>query len=268
MDKVRVLESGLRSPKGPVFDEAGRLWCTEQEGEGLFCRDTVGNTTRFYTGGRPSGAAVRDGYIWFCDSGQQAIRRFHIESRRAETVLDRIGTASLQMPDHLLFDNSGNLLFTCLGLPDNNWQGYVAVYSTGRLIEIIADGMDYPNGLAFLPDNRALLINETHPQRIWQGSWDADELSWENISVWATVMSVTEDDFIAGPAGMTFGPDHNLYVVVSGTGLIQVFSPEGQSIRAIDLPGRNPTNCAFDPSGELGLVVTETRLGELLSITV
>ena len=40
---------------------------------------------------------------------------------------------------------------------------------------------------------------------------------------------------------------------------------DGRITGAIDLPGQNPTNCAFDPSGRLGLVVTEAEKGLLLS---
>lgn len=266
MDDVRVLASGLRFPEGPVFDEMGCLWCVEQEGAGLFCRDKEGQTMRIPTGGRPNGAAIRDGYLWFCDSGANAIRRLHIASRTIETVLSEIGGEPLHMPNDLYFDERGNLLFTCPGSPDDGREGYVAVYSFGKTVEIIADGLAYPNGLVFYPDNQTLLIAETHEQRIWQGYWDADGLSWENIHVWTTVGKQAADVDIPGPDGMTVGPDGNLYVAVFGKGLIQVFSEDGDLLRSIQLPGRNPSNCVFDPSGQLGLVVTETERGELLSI--
>jgi gluconolactonase len=44
-----------------------------------------------------------------------------------------------------------------------------------------------------------------------------------------------------------------------------VFDDAGDSIDAVEIPGDNPTNVAFDPGGELGLVVTEADRGELLS---
>lgn len=71
-----------------------------------------------------------------------------------------------------------------------------------------------------------------------------------------------------GPDGLAFDAEGNLYVAVFGTGTIKVISPAGVMLHRILLPGSNPTNCAFDPAGELGLVVTEAETGQLLSIAV
>lgn len=266
MNSIRVLANGLRFPEGPAFDGDGNLWCVEQEGEGLFCRYADGRTKRVYTGGRPNALICQDGQLWFCDSGQNTIRRLNIETDLIETVVSHVNGQPLHMPNDLLFDNHDNLLITCPGPPDGSESGYVAVRSSNGLVTIIAEGLLYPNGLAFFPNQDTLLIGETHQQRIWSGFWDADTLSWETIHVWANVIDAPVNAPIPGPDGMIIGPDGNLYVAVFGAGIIRVFSDEGQPVRDIRLPGQNPSNCVFDPSGELGLIVTETERGELLSI--
>ncbi|QKZ11615.1 SMP-30/gluconolactonase/LRE family protein [Spirosoma sp. KUDC1026] len=266
MGEIRVLATGLKFPGGPTFDEAGSLWCTEQEGENLFCRQKDGSTKRIKTGGKPSGAVARDGYIWFCDSGKNTICRINTISEIIETMVSELSAEPLNYPNNLLVDAAGQLIFSCPGPSENPSPGYVAVYTSAGKLEIIAEGLSYPSGLALLPDNTTLLITETHRQRIWQGYWDSQSLSWENLRVWATVIEGTANATMPGPNGLAVGPDGNLYVAVFGAGVIRVFSEDGLFVHDIDLPGSNPSDCVFDPSGELGLVVTETEKGELLSV--
>lgn len=267
MDTVHILADGLRFPEGPAFDQNGNLWCVEQDGESLFYRDKTGYTKRIYTGGKPNGSVCNGKYLWFCDSGQNAIRRLNLATETVDTVLNQLSGQPLNKPNDLLFDQQGNLICTCPGPPDANEQGYVVVYSATGAVEIIAEGLLYPNGLAFLPDTNTLLIAETHQQRIWSGFWDVNTLSWENISVWTDVVDAPIGAPVPGPDGMAVGPDGNVYVAVFGAGFIRVFSSEGKYQRDIHLPGQNPTNCTFDPSGQLGLVVTEAEKGLLLSVT-
>ncbi|GAB3540099.1 SMP-30/gluconolactonase/LRE family protein [Spirosoma fluminis] len=264
MNDIRILATGLRFPEGPAFDADGNLWCVEQEGETLFCRRTDGKTKRVHTGGRPNGSVFHKNHIWFCDSGHNSIRRLDVTTEKIETMVSMVNGQPLSMPNDLIFDEHDNLIFSCPGSPEGSQQGYVAVYSPFGLIEVIADGLFYPNGLLLYKEN--LLISETHRQRIWCGYWDPISLSWENIRVWTSVIDAPADAPIPGPDGMAAGPDGNLYVAVFGAGVINVFSDEGTLLRDIPLPGRNPSNCVFDPSGELGLVVTETENGHLLSV--
>lgn len=267
MDTIRVLAEGLHFPEGPAFDVHGNLWCAEQEGEGLFCWHTDGTTRRLHTGGRPNALVCEQGDLWFCDSGQNSVRRLTITTDAIETVISHISSQPLSMPNDLVFDNHHNLIISCPGPPDVGKQGYVAVYSAKGSVDIIADGLLYPNGLAFYPDQQTLLIAETHQQRIWSGYWDAENLSWEAIHAWSDVIDAPLGAPIPGPDGMTNGPDGNLYVAVFGAGIIRVLSADGTPIRDIELPGQNPSNCIYDPTGKLGLIVTETEKGQLLSVT-
>ena len=80
--------------------------------------------------------------------------------------------------------------------------------------------------------------------------------------------SIVSADSGTGPGGMAVGPDGNLYVAVIGAGVVRVYSADGQWVRDIQMPGKNPSNCAFDSWSGLGLVVTETEKGELLSVSM
>lgn len=271
MEEVSLLASGLRFPEGPVFDLSGRLWCAEQEGEGVVCLHTDGQLERLPTGGRPCGMTLdQAGNIWFCDSGQNAIRRLNPDTKHIETVVDRYNGKPLNRPNDLIFDRSNNLIFTCPGPPAeegglNKMQGMVLVLMPNGSLHVVADELDYSNGLVFLVDSDTLLIAETQKQRIWSGFWDGNSPAWDTIDVWANTGEVSDPAF--GPDGMTVGPDGYVYVAIFGEGTIKVFDADGQLIRTIRLPGKQPTNCICDP-GRQFLVVSETERGELLQVRI
>ena len=257
---ITSIAQQIQFPEGPVFTREGTLWCVEQHGESLI-QYTGNGYKRHHVGGRPNGLATGpDGSLWFCDSGQNAIRTYTPSSGESRTIVSERDGLPLQMPNDLTFDQNQQLIFTCPG-PDLHPSGYVcALSATGNLVTIAAQ-LNYPNGLAFTRTFEQLLIAETGTQQIWIGEWDSLRTQWLNPRVFAR----TEGGL--GPDGIAFDEHGNLYVAVYGSASIQVFSPDGQPRYTITLPGNNPTNCAFDPFGRHGLIVTEAEKGTLLSLT-
>lgn len=259
---VATLATGLNFPEGPAFAPDGSLWAVELKGESLI-QYKHGNLKRFPVGGGPNGIAIdKQGKIWFCDSIQRAIRRFDPVTEKTETLLDTLEGQPLNKPNDLAFDSAGNLLFTCPGESRQEPTGYAAVRMADGTAKKFTTGKYFPNGLAFSADGQSLIIAETYKHRLWKGSWNAETGEWTDAAVWA---SVEGPQGPGGPDGMAFGDDGNLYVAVYGTGYIHVVSPEGKVIQKLNTIGQNPTNCAFDPTGKLGLVATEAEKGQLQS---
>lgn len=257
---LRLLAEGLSFPEGPTFASDGTLWCVELRGGALVClRDK--EVTRVPTGGAPNGAAV-DGEdrVWFCDAGQNAIRRFDPRSGEIETITTHVNGQSLNKPNDLAFDDAGNLAFTCPGDSRREPSGYVCCLSCDCSVSIVAGGLFFPNGLAFTADGRELVVAETYRQRLWRGPWDAWRREWPAPRVWADGLRG-----VPGPDGMALGADGYFYVAVFGSSRVQILAPDGSEAGTLVLPGRHPTNCAFDPTGRLGLVVTEAEQGALWS---
>jgi gluconolactonase len=257
---INVLADHLDFPEGPAFDSSGALWCVELHG-GNLVRWHDGALERFPTGGTPNGITIdAQDRIWFCDAGQNAIRRFSPEVGAWETLTDAVDGQPLNMPNDLAFDARGNLVFTCPGDSRQEPTGYVCCLTADGVTEKIADNLYFPNGLAFVDDGSTLIIAETYRQRLWRGVWDSHARRWSEVRVWAEVGGNP------GPDGFALGRDRRLYVAVFGAGQIKVIAPSGEIVQLIDLPGMRPTNAAFDPSGKLGLVVTEAEKGLLLSL--
>jgi gluconolactonase len=254
-----VLADGLRFPEGPAFDVEGGLWCVEMRGAALARLDAAGNLHRFNVGGAPNGIAVGpDGRIWFCDADQGAIRALNPSTGDCALIVDRVDGQPLARPNDLAFDRSGGLVFTCPGDSRNEPGGYICRWSADRGCRVIAKGYYFPNGLAFADDGCSLIVAETFRQRLWKGAWS-------EAGQWHDPRPLSDVGGPVGPDGLALDASGRLFVAIYGSGRIAVHGPAGDYIDDIATPGSHPSNCAFDPSGRYGLVVTETQRGELLS---
>jgi len=216
---------------------------------------------RIPTNGRPNGLAFDwKGRAWVCDSGQNSVRRFDPEGGIWETLVDRIDGVRLQAPNDLCFDSAGNLLFTCPNFANKEPTGYVCCLAPGGILSRVADGYYRPNGIEIVEGGESLVVADTLQKVLFKGRWDAHTQTWTDVRKWADVGGAE------GPDGMAPGMDGLLYQAIYGDGVIRVVDPGGVIARELSMPGLNPTNAAIDPSGKLGLVVTETEHGQLLSI--
>ena len=258
---VDILAEGLAFPEGPVFDHDGNLWCVELQG-GDLTRWREGRITRFATGGNPNGAAVdAKGRIWFCDSSDlNAVRRFDPATEEFETLCETADGRRLNKPNDLAFDAAGNCIFTCPHYSDDQPPSFVCCLKPDGNCHVIAEPFEFSNGLAVTDGDKTLIVAETQTQRLWKGRWDAAACKWIDPTPWGDVGGP------GGPDGMAFGADGLLYVAVYGSSQIRAVDTDGKVVKSYDLPDKNPTNCAFDPACEFGLVVTGAETGLLLSL--
>ena len=261
--EYQILASGLDFPEGPAFDPHGNLWCTELQG-GTVVRYDSGQLHRYPVGGAPGGrgngmAFDRQGRAWVADSGRSVIQRFDPASERWQVILDSVDGEPLLSPNDLCFDAVGNLLFTCPNFANTDPLGYVVCLPPDGAARKIVEGYYRPNGLDIVEGGKALVVADTYRKTLFKGVWDSAARAWQDPQPWARVGGSE------GPDGMAPGADGLLYQAIYGDGVIRVVSPDGKVSREIKIPGANPTNVAIDPSGSLGLLVTETEKGQLIS---
>jgi len=259
-DAVRLAD-GLAFPEGPCFAPDGRLWWVEIEGGCLGVRDRVGQIVRVDVGGRPNGATCdARGRLWFTDQGQNSIRCHDPATGTTETVCDQCGGVDLGKPNDLAFDAAGNLVFSCSNDARKEPVGYVCCMAPDGAVTRIAERLYFPNGLAFSADGQQLVVAETYRQRLLAGTWDPTTRQWTDMRVLANVRGPV------GPDGMAFDDQGRLHVAIFGQGVVAVLDADGHHLGPLTVPGDLPTNLAFDPAGDLGLVVTEVVTGALWSL--
>jgi gluconolactonase len=212
-------------------------------------------------GGAPNGLLVRsDGLLVFCDAKANAIRTLDPKTGQTTTLVNQINGKPLSAPNDLIEDKHGNILFTCPGGSQHHPIGYMCALTPAGDLHIIAEGMYFPNGLLLIDDERSIIINETWQHRLLIGDWDVANFKINNIRSFYHIGGTAEPD------GLTLSKDGHIYAAVYGTQKVWVFDRNAHLINQIDLPGKNPTNLCFDTFGDLGLLVTETEKGVLLSI--
>lgn len=258
--EINIMAEGLNFPEGPAFAVDGSLWAVELKG-GNLVQLKHGRLYRFPVGGGPNGIAIDGaGYIWFCDSEQNAVRRFDPMTRQTETIVRQCGNETLNKPNDLAFDLNGNLVFTCPGNSRREPTGYVCVLTKSGEVRKIAEGLYFPNGLAFGPDGTELVIAETYRHCLWKGRWNAEAGGWEEAKIGCAIGGPD------GPGGRTEWPSGKMEICIRRLryGLRQGGESAGNRNWSNSVAGQNPTNCAFDPTGKSGLVITEAEKGQIL----
>lgn len=252
------LASGLAFPEGPAFTDDGALWVVELRGRRLTRIDGK-ESLSLAVDGAPNGLAIdAAGQMVVCDADNGRLLR--VRAGEMATLVGSDMHCRLDRPNDLAFDGRGNLVFTCPGNSRREPNGTVWVLKSHGALAPLSPALQFPNGVAFSSDGHWLYVAETYRQRIWRGGWSSDDCRWREPKPFAEVGGAV------GPDGLAVGADGTLYAAIYGDGVVRAVDDNGTVIAEHRLPGANPTNCAFDPSGPLGLVVTEAERGEIWSL--
>ncbi len=222
----------------------------------------------------PNGMALgHDGRLVVCEQGTRAerarISRVHPTTGEVETVVDAWGELRLNSPNDVTVRSDGTIWFTDPSYgylqgfrPEPQVGDYVYRYdpASGRL-SVVADSFDKPNGLAFSPDEQTLYVTDSganqesgsyhvrRPHRIM-----AFDVQGGSHLGPGRLFAVTTPGF---PDGIKV--DLAGHVYASAFSGVQVFSPAGDLIGQIRLPGA--VNFTFGgPGGEVLFITTDTAI--------
>ena len=243
--------------EGPAFDRDGRLYCVDIPHGRIFRigRDGAWEVFAEYDG-NPNGLKIhRDGRIFVADH-KLGILVFDPDTGERSLVADATDQGPFLGVNDLVFADNGDLYFTDPGESGlERPNGRVLRLSARGVVDIVYDGLPYPNGLVLSPAQNALYVGVTRSLQVLR-------LPLREGRVVKAGVFLQLSGGLAGPDGMAVDDEGGLAVVHAGFGTVWYVSVLGEPLGRIrSCAGIRTTNVAY---GGRDLYITEAEQGVIL----
>jgi gluconolactonase len=272
------IASGLGFTEGPLWTSDGRLLVVGMSRGVVHEIDAITRRTRVVAepGGSPSGLAEDAlGNIWIAQRGQlsgsrggQAVPGIQRQPGRVAAAIEEscpvenVVGRGFDAPNDLVIGPDGKLWFTDPSgdaFSGPSLPGRVWVYDpAGGDVHVVAEGLHYPNGLAFDANRNALYVAETSEARVMRFPLLGGTLGEPEVFI----------KLPSGrPDGIAFDRDDNLYVAATSADAVLVFDSSGEHIDGIAFDrGSMPTNVCFGSHEMRTLFVTIPKGGCVFAV--
>ncbi len=259
--------AGLTFTEGINFDRDGTLYCMDVFA-GKIWRMPLGGELREWvtTGGYPTGTRFGPGGdLFVADGGRHAILRFAVAAGEETVYVDHYEGQAFLGPNDLSFGPDGSLYFTDPeGSSLDQRIGAVYAVNPDGTVARVAAGLAYPNGIAVTSSGTVLVVAETHTGILRRYSL-VPTAGYLELEPLITLTPAKSGPNPAGPDGMAFGGDGNLYVAHFAAGVVHVIAPDGSIVTDIPIGESTPTNVAF---WEDSLYVTAGTAGSIYRLDI
>jgi len=238
------LATGFVFTEGPLWHPDGFYYFVDVRSSVLY-RLTPGRpheVVREKTGGGNGTTFDLQGRLVLCEGENRRVTRTASDGR-IEVLMDRFEGKRLNRPNDVVCRSDGSIYFTDPGLRvplGERELPYAGVYRVAPdgTQSLVAD-FEYPNGLAFSPDERRLYVANTR----WAQYIHVLELDTAGKMMRRRIFADMSSDETDGvPDGMKVDVEGRLYC--TGPGGTWVFAPDGTRLGIIRTP-EVPANLAF-----------------------
>lgn len=236
--------------EGPAVDSRANIYCTTLSGRAILKIDAENKITEWAYSDCPNGQIVlRDDSHLVCDVKLAAVRRFDGNGKFIENEIEKYCAGiEVYCPNDLITDNSGNIYFT----DSVRNKGKVCFLSVNGEQSILANDLDYPNGLVLSFDQKTLYVAESYKNRIIKIALESAGKTKGPIEVFADLPTHSSGKEINNlPDGLAMDRNGNLWVAHYGMQAIHKLSPEGELLDSIDTNMPLTSNLFFYDPGTL-----------------
>ena len=239
------LATGFVFTEGPLWHPDGFYYFVDVRSSVLY-RIVPGRApevVREKTGGGNGTTFDLQGRLLICEGDNRRVARMAADGRAVEVLVDRFEGKRLNRPNDVVCKSDGSIYFTDPGLRvplAERELAYAGVYRVmpDGVISLVAD-FEYPNGLAFSPDERRLYVANTR----WAQYIHVLDLDPSGKMIKRRIFADMSSDETDGvPDGMKVDVDGRVYC--TGPGGTWVFAPDGARLGIIRTP-EVPANLAF-----------------------
>jgi sugar lactone lactonase YvrE len=152
-------------------------------------------------------------------------------------------------------DRAGRFFGGTMAFDERPGAGVLYRLDLDGTVTSVLDGLTVSNGLGWSPDDATMYLSDSGAKVVWAFDYDLAAGTFDRRRM---LIDFTDDpDGVAD--GLTVDDEGCLWTALWGGGQVRRYSPAGELLAVVDVPGvQNTTSCAF--AGDL-LVISTSRHG-------
>ena len=273
----RVLD-GQRFLEGPVWNKNGGYFYASDLMANAILKWTPGSAPAIFRkpvfdGPFPDSVMIGtnglaldpQGRLIAAEHGNRRISRTE-RNGSVTTLVDRYEGKRLNSPNDVVVKRNGDVYFTD---PPGLYRTYppgttppvreldfpgvyhvVMAKNKVQKLELLTKDIQYPNGIAFSPDEKKLYVSSSRPDKYWMVFDVTPGGGITNGRKFYDATSVPGDNV---PDGLKLDRAGNIYA--TGPAGVSIFSPAGKQLGVLQLP-ELPSNCAWGDADAKTLYIT------------